>query len=441
MGACQGVRARAGQASPVEGERKSVKFDTSVKFGTRAPDGDANQPAEVVGPSKRRGRKATGVPTKQQLLAKLQQEDDDDSEGDDLLAKLQQEDDDDSGGDDGSNRAADTHSKRVTIVGPEAAGESGGSQLVPQRKGRKATGVPTKQQLLAKLQQEEDDDSDGDDAPGDHAADTHGKRVTIVVPEAAGESGGPQLAPQRKGRKATGVPTKEQLLAKLQQEDDDDSEGDDGSNRAADTHGKRVTIVVSEAASESSVPQLAPKRVDRKATGAPTKQQLLAKLQQEADDDSEGDDAQGDCPGKAPVAPGKRVKMAAPQSAREPGYARPLLDSAGEHSDPARQQNVRFHAEQEARELPTILAAPKRRGRKATGVVTKEQLLDALAASAAAAAADSEEDGAEEATGAARVRCAGRQCTAFVPAAQAEVLDEGVERAIGPSAGWPFCCQ
>ncbi|CAK0860464.1 unnamed protein product [Prorocentrum cordatum] len=313
-------------------------------------------------------------------------------------------------------------------------------QLAPKRVGRKATGVPTKQQLLASLLQE-DDDSDGDDAPGDHAADTHGKRVTIVVPEAAGESGGPQLAPQRKGRKATGVPTKEQLLAKLQQEDDDDSEGDDGSNRAADTHGKRVTIVVSEAASESSVPQLAPKRVDRKATGAPTKQQLLAKLQQEADDDSEGDDAQGDCPGKAPVAPGKRVKMAAPQSAREPGYARPLLDSAGEHSDPARQQNVRFHAEQEARELPTILAAPKRRGRKATGVVTKEQLLDALAASAAAAAADSEEDGAEEATGAARVRCAGRQCTAFVPAAQAEVLDEGVERAIGPSAGWPFCCQ
>jgi len=361
MGACQGVRARAGQASPVEGERKSVKFDTSVKFGTRAPDGDANQPAEVVGPSKRRGRKATGVPTKQQLLAKLQQEDDDDS-----------------GGDDGSNRAADTHSKRVTIVVPEAAGESGGSQLAPQRKGRKATGVPTKQQLLAKLQQEADDDSEGDNAQGDHAADTRSKRVTIVV---------------------------------------------------------------SEAASESSLPQLAPQRNSRKATGVPTKQQLLAKLQQEADDDSEGDDAQGDCPGKAPVAPGKRVKMAAPQSAREPGYARPLLDSAGEHSDPARQQNVRFHAEQEARELPTILAAPKRRGRKATGVVTKEQLLDALAASAAAAAADSEEDGAEEATGAARVRCAGRQCTAFVPAAQAEVLDEGVERAIGPSAGWPFCCQ
>ncbi|CAK0860467.1 unnamed protein product [Prorocentrum cordatum] len=427
MGACQGVRARAGQASPVEGERKSVKFDTSVKFGTRAPDGDANQPAEVVGPSKRRGRKATGVPTKQQLLAKLQQEDDDDSEGDDAQGYS-------------SDHAADSHGKRVTIVVPERAGESSVPLLAPKRKGRKATGVPTKQQLLAKLQQEDDDDSGGDDG-SNRAADTHSKRVTIVGPEAAGESGGSQLVPQRKGRKATGVPTKQQLLAKLQQEDDDDSEGDDGSNRAADTHGKRVTIVVSEAASESSVPQLAPKRVDRKATGAPTKQQLLAKLQQEADDDSEGDDAQGDCPGKAPVAPGKRVKMAAPQSAREPGYARPLLDSAGEHSDPARQQNVRFHAEQEARELPTILAAPKRRGRKATGVVTKEQLLDALAASAAAAAADSEEDGAEEATGAARVRCAGRQCTAFVPAAQAEVLDEGVERAIGPSAGWPFCCQ
>merc|ERR1719356_1441952 len=93
------------------------------------------------------------------------------------------------------------------------------------------------------------------------------------------------------GRKATGAPTKEQLLAKLQQEDDD-CEGD-GSDQAADAHGKRVTIAVPESASESSAAQPAPQRKGRKATGAPTKQQLLAKLQQE-DDDSEGDGSDGD---------------------------------------------------------------------------------------------------------------------------------------------------
>jgi hypothetical protein len=201
------------------------------------------------------------------------------------------------------------------------------------------------------------------------------------------------------------------LLAKLQQEDDSDVDDahSDEDDQAAAAHGKRVTIAVPEGADESGELQPAPKRKGRKATGAPTKEQLLAKLQQEEDDDEDE-------------------------------------DSEDEHLDTACQRKVRFDAREETHELPTIMAAPKRRGRKATGVVTKEQLLDALSASEASAA-DSEGD-AEEAAPAPRTRCAGRKGTAFVPAARAElfedlaeVLEEGAEKAVGPSAGWTWCCN
>merc|ERR1719327_2622016 len=67
---------------------------------------------------------------------------------------------------------------------------------------------------------------------------TFGKRVRIAASENSDKSGKVQPAPKRRGRKATGAVTKEQLFAVSQQEESDGDEGDDGpSNLSARQRG------------------------------------------------------------------------------------------------------------------------------------------------------------------------------------------------------------
>jgi len=398
---------------------RTVKFDISASSGV-SHVGRADLPETVA---KRKGRKATGCVTKDQLLGAMLS--------------------------DGSAE------RRVRIQAPSGgAHQADGEATSPpsKRKGRKATGVLTKDQLLAVLQLEEDDDvSEGDSRQG-----TRGKGVTISAPEKADTSDDSDGSPV--ARKATGCVTKQQLLAIETQDDSDDEQSSEdkedqlaknnttihapsapyapymqfASSLFEGTCGKGVTIAAPENAVEghdepgnSSAKQGGgPKRavggserkviimppvdtdksddsdgspVARKATGCVTKQQLLAIAMQDDSDDEQSSEDKED-----------QVAVVQPKVPAEGWQPKPKVG----------QPKVRFDTKKEVSEFPALLTAPRRRGRKATGVATKEQLLEAMSASGrggGVAFVDSEGDGAAEVV---RKRCAGRKGTAFVPAAQ-----------------------
>jgi len=427
----------------------------------QAPGGDAHQAGGEASspPSKRKGRKATGGLTKEQLLAVLQPEEDDD-------------------GSEGDSRQG-TRGKRVTISAPEKADTSDESDGSPVA--RKATGCVTKQQLLAIEMQDDGDDErsseDKEDQPAKKNVTVHapsalhfasslfdgtcGMRVTIAAPENADNSGKIQPAPEREGRTATGVPTKQQLLAALQQEERDGDEGDDepgnssakqgggmrsggvaGPKRGVGGSERRVRLVPPEDTDKSDESDGPP--VARKATGCATKQQLLAIAMQDDSDDEQSSEDKEDQPAK------KNATMHAPGPKHTDDRNVTWESSAnrnGTGSVPrkylgAGQPKVRFDTKEEVSEFPVLLTAPRRRGRKATGAATKEQLLEAMSASGqggGVAFADAEGD--EEAFRAVRKRCAGRKGTAFVPAAQSEPLlvEEGADKTAALPAGW-LCC-
>jgi hypothetical protein len=328
-----------------------------------------------------------------------------------------------------------TFGKRVRIAASENSDKSGKVQPAPKRRGRKATGAVTKEQLLAASQQEESDGGEGDHEPGSSSARQRGAmrsggadgskrdvggskcKVRITPPEdgdKSDESDGSPVA-----RKATGCVTKQQLLAVAMQDDSDDAESSDdkedlpstsAGQRSAGKVGKRVRIAASENSGKSGKVHPAPKRRGRKATGAVTKEQLLAASKQE---ESEG------------------------------------IGFVSRQDMEVGQPKVRFDTKEEVSEFPVLLTTLRRRGRKATGVATKEQLLEVMSAAGqgnSVASADSEGDEAaeeeKEAPQAARKRCAGRKGTAFAPAAQSEPLlvEEGVDKIAMLPAGW-LCCR
>jgi len=395
--------------------------------GAHQADGEASSP-----PSKRKGRKATGVLTKEQLLAALQLEEDDDvSEGDSRQG---------------------TRGKRVTISAPETADKSDDSDGSPVA--RKATGCITKQQLLAiETQDDSDDEQSSEDkedqlvknnvtihapsapyAPYMHFASslfegTCGKGVTIAAPENAVEGDdepGNSSAKQGGGMRSGGA---------------------DGPKRGVGGSERRVRITPPEDTDESDESDGSP--VARKATGCATKQQLLAIATKDDSDDEQSSEDREDQLAK------KNVTIHAPGPKNTDGRNVTWESSAnwnGTGSVPrkylgAGQPKVRFDTKEEVSEFPVLLTAPRRRGRKATGAATKEQLLEAVSASGrggGVAFADAEGEEAaelEEASEAVRKRCAGRKGTAFVPAAQLEpsLVEEGVDRTAVLPAGW-LCC-
>jgi len=521
-------------------EVRSVHFAAGLfkgKFGKRltvAAPGNLDNSGTVQPVPKRKGRKATGIPTKQQLLAALQQ----DSDGDDG-----------SGTADESKRDVGGSKCKVRIMPPEDGDKCDESEgrLVP----RKATGCVTKQQLLAVAMQDDNhhaESSEYNDQPPSSVErrilhfppsifnGMFGRRVTIAAPENADKAVTAQPVPKKRNRKATGTATKEKLVMVLQQQRSDEVSKKCvvqkfvrfASSQVAKTPSTRSSPVH---ADESTTP--APKRKGRKATGVPTKDQLFAALQQGESEGGEGDDEQGDVSarhrgamrpggadgtkrgvgsskGKVKIAPHEDVKKADKSDESDESDGRPVTrkatgcvtkkqlmeiamqgdgddESSEDEDDQLAKKNatihassmqntdvgnetwkraadqqitefasgkdteaglprVRFDSKEEVTELPALLAAPRRRGRKATGAATKEQLLAVMSASGqggGVAFADSEGDEAaeEETPGEVRRRCAGRKGTAFVPAAQSGLVsvEEGADKTATLPSG-RLCC-
>jgi len=351
-------------------------------------EASASAPAQ-----KRKGRKATGGVTKEQLL-QIMMKDHEDAQDDWELEEDR----------DSVRGSAD---KRVKIQAPEDADRADEEDQLPsKRKGRKATGAVTQEQLRAALKQE---DTDEDDDAASAGLKPRSRKVKIVAPEHASEADS-SPAPSRRGRKATGVVTKQQLLEIALQGGTDDTanpeyediEEDDAPPRRGQgrkgtgyvtkqdlealENERRVKIAVPEAASER---QLATKRKSRKATGVVTKGQLMAILQG-GDSDSERSD--GDWrmapDGKEPQRK-VRIQVSTDDLASDDEET-PQKRSAGRKGtgyvakrdlDLVQQSHVHFQDQVEESQFgATMLAAPRRRRRKATGAVTKVQLMQAMTA-------------------------------------------------------------
>ncbi|CAK0896042.1 unnamed protein product [Prorocentrum cordatum] len=380
--------------------------------------------------SQRKGRKATGVPTKEQLLAALQMEEDDASEGDKKqgICSLKIG---------GAMRLDGADGSKQRVAGSEDGDkhdESGG-RLVS----RKATGCVTKQQLLAAAMQDDGDDAEsieGKEGMPSASAEVRsvhfaaglfkgkfGKRLTVAAPGNLDNSGTVQPVPKRKGRKATGIPTKQQLLAALQQ----DSDGDDGSGTAdeskRDVGGSKCKVRIMPPEDGDKCDESEGRLVPRKATGCVTKQQLLAVAMQDDNHHAESSEYNDQPPSSVErrilhFPPsifngmfGRRVTIAAPENADKAVTAQPVPKKRNrkatgtatkeklvmvlqqQRSDEVSkkcvvQKFVRFASSQVAKTPSTrsspvhadesTTPAPKRKGRKATGVPTKDQLFAAL---------------------------------------------------------------
>jgi len=306
-----------------------------------------------------------------------------------LLAVLQLEEDDDVS--EGDSRQG-TRGKRVTISAPEKADESDdfdGSPLA-----RKATGCVIKQQLLAIETQDDSDDVQSSEDKEDQLATNN---VTIHAPSAPYAPCMHFASSLFEGTCGKGVT----IAAPENAVEGDDEPGNSsakqggGPKRAVGGSERKVRIMPPVDKDKSDDSDSSP--VARKATGCVTKQQLLAiAMQDDSDDDQSSEDKED------------QVAVVQPKVPAEGWQPKPKVG----------QPKVRFDTTKEVSEFPVLLAAPRRRGRKATGVATKEQLLEAMSASGrggGVAFADSEGDEAVEAV---RKRCAGRKGTAFVPAAQ-----------------------
>jgi hypothetical protein len=229
--------------------------------------------------------------------------------------------------------------------------------------------------------------------------------VTVLAPD-DDEPADPEVKERCRRRKGTGYVTKEDLKS-LQ---------------------PRVTILEPDAADEGC-DEPAPKRKGRRPTGALTKEQLLAALQREEEDDEdvstmEAGDSDTDAPQRTTAWWDLRQPSADRSSSAEQDAAKPRVCFAAE----------------EAPDFPAILTAPRRRSRRGTGVVTKEQLLEVVlnegedkhVSITADPLATFEVE--EEPTDVPWKRSAGRQSTGFVPV---KVLDEDDDEA--PLTSW-MCC-
>ncbi|CAK0896038.1 unnamed protein product [Prorocentrum cordatum] len=334
--------------------------------GARPADGEADRPR-----SQRKGRKATGVPTKEQLLAALQMEEDDASEGDKKqgICSLKIG---------GAMRLDGADGSKQRVAGSEDGDkhdESGG-RLVS----RKATGCVTKQQLLAVAMQDDNhhaESSEYNDQPPSSVErrilhfppsifnGMFGRRVTIAAPENADKAVTAQPVPKKRNRKATGTATKEKLVMVLQQQRSDEVSKKCvvqkfvrfASSQVAKTPSTRSSPVH---ADESTTP--APKRKGRKATGVPTKDQLFAALQQGESEGGEGDDEQGDV------------------SARHRGAMRPGGADGTKRGVGSSKGKVKIAPHEDVKKADKSDESDESDGRpvtrKATGCVTKKQLME-----------------------------------------------------------------
>lgn len=380
-------------------------------------EASASAPAQ-----KRKGRKATGGVTKEQLL-QIMMRDREDAQDD-----LEFEED--------PHSVRGSTDKRVKIQAPEDADRADEEdQLPPKRKGRKATGAVTQEQIRAALKQEDTDDEDDDAASA--GLKPRSRQVKIVEPEHASKADS-SPAPSRRGRKAEYEDIEEDEASPRR------GQGRKGTGyvtkqdvKALESE-RRVKIVVPEAASER---QLATKRKSRKATGLVTKVQLMAILQG-GDSDSERSD--GDrrtvLDGKEPERK-ERIQVSTDDLASD-DEERPQKRSAGRKGtgyvakrdlDLVQQSRVRFQGQVEESQFgPTMLAAARRRGRKATGAVTKVQLMQAMTAEdsdtktvrtnpSMETAPDYDDESVPQP---ALNRPAGRKGTAFVPKAKSEPVSD-----------------